>query len=495
MGNVYLSKSKYCKAKQCDKSLWLSKYKKEVATEIDNQSILDNGTTVGELARGIFGEYVNIEYQKELSKMLNQTKELLENGTKVITEASFDFNNNFCSVDILKNNEDGLEIYEVKSSTEIKDIYLDDISYQVYVLKGLGYNVNKASIVYINNQYVRQGKLELDKLFNIEDVTEIAFEKQEEVEEKIKLINGYMKQDEELNIDIDTYCFNPYKCEYWEYCTRNLPKNNVFKIRDMRKIQMIELYKNGIYSFEDVLKQDINEKFKQQIEYQIQEKGTYIDLEGIKECIDKYYFPLYFLDFETYQQPIPKYDGIRPYMQIPFQYSLHYIEKENGELKHKEFLSEAGIDPRRTLAERLVKDIPTNVCLLAYNMKFERMVIKELSEQFEDLKEDLLKIHDNIQDLMIPFKERMYYCRELEGSYSIKYVLPAMFPNNEELNYHNLPVVHNGSEAMSIFSELENYSKEEQEKIRYGLLKYCELDTLAMVRIWEKLKEITNGTI
>ena len=495
MGNVYLSKSKYCKAKQCYKSLWLSKYKKEVATEIDNQSILDNGTTVGELARGIFGEYVNIEYQKELSKMLNQTKELLENGTKVITEASFDFNNNFCSVDILKNNEDGLEIYEVKSSTEIKDIYLDDISYQVYVLKGLGYNVNKASIVYINNQYVRQGKLELDKLFNIEDVTEIAFEKQEEVEEKIKLINGYMKQDEELNIDIDTYCFNPYKCEYWEYCTRNLPKNNVFKIRDMRKIQMIELYKNGIYSFEDVLKQDINEKFKQQIEYQIQEKGTYIDLEGIKECIDKYYFPLYFLDFETYQQPIPKYDGIRPYMQIPFQYSLHYIEKENGELKHKEFLSEAGIDPRRTLAERLVKDIPTNVCLLAYNMKFERMVIKELSEQFEDLKEDLLKIHDNIQDLMIPFKERMYYCRELEGSYSIKYVLPAMFPNNEELNYHNLPVVHNGSEAMSIFSELENYSKEEQEKIRYGLLKYCELDTLAMVRIWEKLKEITNGTI
>ena len=495
MGNVYLSKSKYCKAKQCDKSLWLSKYKKEVATEIDNQSILDNGTTVGELARGIFGEYVNIEYQKELSKMLNQTKELLENGTKVITEASFDFNNNFCSVDILKNNEDGLEIYEVKSSTEIKDIYLDDISYQVYVLKGLGYNVNKASIVYINNQYVRQGKLELDKLFNIEDVTEIAFEKQKEVEEKIKLINEYMKQDEELNIDIDTYCFNPYKCEYWEYCTRNLPKNNVFKIRDMRKIQMIELYKNGIYSFEDVLKQDINEKFKQQIEYQIQEKGTYIDLEGIKECIDKYYFPLYFLDFETYQQPIPKYDGIRPYMQIPFQYSLHYIEKENGELKHKEFLSEAGIDPRRTLAERLVKDIPTNVCLLAYNMKFERMVIKELSEQFEDLKEDLLKIHDNIQDLMIPFKERMYYCRELEGSYSIKYVLPAMFPNNEELNYHNLPVVHNGSEAMSIFSELENYSKEEQEKIRYGLLKYCELDTLAMVRIWEKLKEITNGTI
>ena len=495
MENFYLSKSKYCKAKQCDKLLWLSKYKKEVADEIDIQSILDNGTAVGELARELFGKFVNIEYNEDLSKMLNQTKELIDKGTEIITEASFNFNNNFCSVDILRNNKDGLEVYEVKSSTEIKDIYLDDVSYQVYVLKGLGYNVKKAYIVYLNGDYIRQGQLDLSKLFNIENVTEIAFSKQQEVEEKIKSINEYMKQEKELNIDIDKHCFKPYKCEFWNYCTRNLPKKNVFKIRDMRKTQMIELYKNGIYSYEDVLKQDINEKFKQQIEYEIQKKGTYIDLEGIKECIDKYYFPLYFLDFETYQQPIPKYDGIRPYMQIPFQYSLHYIEKENGELKHKEFLSEAGIDPRRTLAERLIADIPTDVCVLAYNMKFEKMVIKELSEQFKDLKDNLLKIYDNIQDLMIPFKERMYYCKELEGSYSIKYVLPAMFPNNEELDYHKLPVVHNGSEAMSIFAELENYPKEEQEKIRYGLLKYCELDTLAMVRIWEELKEITNGTI
>ena len=495
MENLYLSKSKYCKAKQCDKLLWLSKYKKEEANEIDVQSILDNGIEVGELARELFGKFINIEYNEELSKMLNQTKELLDEGTETITEASFDFNNNFCSVDILRNNQDGLEIYEVKSSTEVKDIYLDDVSYQVYVLKGLGYNIKKASIVYLNGDYIRQGQLDLNKLFNIEDVTEIAFSKQQEVEEKIKSINEYMKQEEELNIDIDNHCFKPYKCEYWNYCTRNLPKNNVFKIRDMRKTQMIELYKNGIYSFEDVLKQDINEKFKQQIEYEIQEKRTHIDLEGIKECIDKYYFPLYFLDFETYQQPIPKYNGIRPYMQIPFQYSLHYIEKENGELKHKEFLSEAGIDSRRTLAERLIADIPTDVCVLAYNMKFEKMVIRELAEQFEDLKDNLLKIYDNIQDLMIPFKERMYYCKELEGSYSIKYVLPAMFPNNEELDYHKLPVVHNGSEAMSIFAELEKYSKEEQEKIRYGLLRYCELDTLAMVRIWEKLKELTNGTI
>jgi len=154
-------------------------------------------------------------------------------------------------------------------------------------------------------------------------------------------------------------------------------------------------------------------------------------------------------------------------MQIPFQYSLHYIENENEELKHKEFLAEVGIDPRRKLAEKLVNDIPENACVLAYNMQFEKMVIKNLAELYEDLREDLLIIHNNIKDLMIPFVDRMYYCKEMQGSYSIKYVLPALFPDDPELDYHNLPLVHNGGEAMSVFATLDQKTKEEQEEITH----------------------------
>lgn len=385
---------------------------------------------------------------------------------------------------------DGLEIYEVKSSTAVKDIYLDDISYQVYVLIKLGYHIKKASIVYLNGKYVRQGDLDLNKLFNIEDVTEIAFNKQDEIQNKLTEIEEYMKQEIEPKQDIDKNCFKPYNCEFWEYCTRHLPENNIFKIREMREEQKIKLYKKGIYDFKDVLNEDINPKYKQQVEFEVLNKSAIIDKEGIKNFLDKLYYPLYFLDFETYQQAIPRYDGIRPYMQIPFQYSLHYIQDENSEIQHKEFLAVAGVDPRRRLAEQLVRDIPTNACVLAYNMKFEKMVIKDLAKVFEDLREHLMKIYDNMQDLMIPFYERMYYCKELQGSYSIKYVLPALFPNDKQLDYHKLPVVHNGSEAMSVFATLHLKSKEEQEVIRKGLLEYCKLDTLAMVKIWEKLKEI-----
>ena len=177
-------------------------------------------------------------------------------------------------------------------------------------------------------------------------------------------------------------------------------------------------------------------------------------------------------------------------MQIPFQYSLHYIENEGSALNHKEFLAEEDGDPRRILAERLVNDIPIDSCILAYNMMFEKMVIRMLASLYPDLSMHLMNIHDNMKDLMIPFKNRKYYTKEMRGSYSIKYVLPALFPDDDELNYHNLDMIHNGSEAMNAYVNISKLSKEEQEQVRNNLLKYCELDTYAMVKIWEKLREI-----
>ena len=490
MDKIYLSKSKYCRAVQCDKMLWMDKNKPECAENLENENVLENGTKVGILAKELFGQHIDIQYEDDVSKMIEQTKKYLSEPPNVITEASFEFDCNFCSVDILKNDKDGLEIYEVKSSTEVKDIYLDDVSYQAYVLENLGYKVKKACIVYINNQYERHGELELNKLFNIEDVTEIVNSKQDEIKDKISEVRKYMKQTEEPIDDIGMKCFNPYQCQYWKYCTRNLPEYNVFQIRRMKSKDKFELYNNGIIDFKDLLKEDLNQKYIEQMEYELYDKEDKINKEKIKEFLDKLYYPLYFLDFETYQQAIPEYDGIKPYMQIPFQYSLHYIESENSELMHKEFLAKPGEDPRRKLAERLVEDIPTNACVLAYNMRFEKSVINNLAEVFPDLSESLMEIHDNIQDLMDPFSARDYYTKAMHGSYSIKYVLPALFPDDKDLDYHALPVVHNGGEAMSVFATLGEQTKEEQERIRYGLLEYCTLDTLAMVKIWEKLKEV-----
>ncbi|MBP3841842.1 MAG: DUF2779 domain-containing protein [Bacilli bacterium] len=488
---MYLSKSKYCNGVQCNKMLWLDKFCPLEKEDISNTSVLDNGSEVGELAKGLFGDYIDIEFNTNLTNMISDTLEVIKNNNKVvITEASFSYDNNFCSVDILKKIGNKYEMYEVKSSTEVKDIYLDDISYQYYVLTSLGYDVVKASIVYINNKYIRNKELDLNKLFNIEDVTSVVVSKQEEVKTKIKEINDYMLQKDEPLDDIGIHCVKPYDCPFFNYCTRNLPINNVFNIMRMRNSTKFNLYHKGVYTYEDLLKEDIDVKFKEQIEFELFDKEDKINKKEIKEFMSTLTYPLYFLDFETYQQSIPLYDGIRPYEQIPFQYSLHYIESENDNLRHKEFLSEPDIDPRRGVAEKLVSDIPKDVCVLAYNMSFEKTVIKNLAELFPDLKDHLLNIRDNIKDLMIPFYNRSYYSKDMHGSYSIKYVLPALFKDDPSLDYHNLDDVHNGSEAMNAFSNMGKLNIEERRKLRYNLLKYCELDTFAMVKIWEKLKEI-----
>ncbi|MEE3343597.1 MAG: DUF2779 domain-containing protein [Bacilli bacterium] len=487
---MYLSKSKYCNAIQCPKILWLDKNKPQEKEDISNQSVLDNGTEVGIIAKDLFGPHIDIEFSTDLQKMINETNKALEKDNIIITEASFSYNNNFCSIDILKKNNNNYEIYEVKSSTEVKDIYLDDISYQTYVLKKLGHNITKTCIVYINSDYERDGDLDLNKLFIIKDVTDISLSKQKEVEEKINYINDYMKTKEEPKDDIGIHCVTPYNCPFFKYCTKQLPANNIFNIKGMRSSTKFDLYHKGLYDYKDLLDEDINWKYKEQIEYSLYDKAPFINKNKIKDFLSTLSYPLYFLDFETYQQSIPQYDGIKPYMQIPFQYSLHYLEKENSKLMHKEFLASSGIDPRRTLAESLIKDIPKDTCVLAYNMMFEKMVIKNLANLYPDLTEHLMNIYYNIKDLMIPFKDRDYYTKEMDGSYSIKYVLPALFPNDPSLDYHNLDQVHNGQEAMSTYANLNNLSKKEQEEVRNNLLKYCELDTYAMVKIYKKLKEL-----
>ena len=475
---MYLSKSKYCNGVQCKKMLWLDANCPDEKEDVANDSVLDNGTEVGELAKGLFGESVDIEFCSDLKKMIQDTDVAIRNhDCAIITEASFTYENNFCSVDLLKKENDEYEIYEVKSSTEVKDIYLDDISYQYYVLMSCGLRVRKCCIVHINNKYERIGELELNKLFHIEDVTDIVLGKQEEVKTRIYEINEYMKQIEEPTDDIGNHCVKPYDCPFFGHCTKHLEKPNVFDLRRVRSSKKFDYYHNGFITFADLLETDIDEKSKEQMEYEIYEKEDKINPSEIQKFMSTLSYPLYFLDFETYQQSIP-------------QYSLHYVDRIDGELFHKEFLAEADMDPRRSLAEQLVADIPEDVCTVAYNMRFEKMVISNLAKLYPDLADHLMNIHDHMRDLMVPFYNRFYYTKDMHGSYSIKYVLPALFPNEDSLNYHNLEEVHNGSEAMNAFANMGKLSKEDQLKLRHNLLKYCELDTYAMVKIWERLKEI-----
>ena len=262
-------------------------------------------------------------------------------------------------------------------------------------------------------------------------------------------MNKHSKDNEPI-INMGNHCFKPYHCDFWEYCTRNLEINTL-------------------------------------------EQENYIDKEAIKNLVSSLKYPLYFIDYESYLTPIPEIEGTRPYQQLPFQYSLHILKDENTEeYEHKEFLAECD-DPDfiRHFVESMISNLPENGSVIVYNKAFEcGNVNKKLAIMFPDLKEEIERINNNMVDFMVPFQKKQYFTKEMEGSYSIKYVLPALYPNDPELDYSKLEGVHNGQEALEAFLRLKNESPEEQIKTRKNLLEYCKLDTWAMVKIYEKFKEV-----
>lgn len=495
-----ISKSKYCSICQCGKIAWLKEHMpEEMKPNASLIARMEAGREVGLLARGLFGNCVDVtafnEDGPDTARMIANTKHEMEKGTEVICEASFSFNGLYCAVDMLRKDGDGWAIYEVKSSTvhegskDDREVYIADAAFQKYVLEHCGVKVTGTYLVCINGDYVFNGTLDLHQLFSISDVTEAASAEAENIEAKLFNVEKILASPDEPDIDLSENCNSPYPCVFWNHCARDLPKPSVFDLYRMRFSKKIEMYKDGLTGFGDLISSQriTNEKQLRQMDFALHDRGTYVDRENIREFLGELSYPLYFLDFETMQPVIPQYVGTRPYAQIPFQYSLHYIECEGGALKHKEFLAESGTDPRRALAERLCADIPMNVCVTAYNKAFECTRIKELAETFPDLAEHLLNIESNIRDLLVPFQSGFYYNRAMGGSFSIKSVLPAIFPDDPELDYHNLEGVHNGGEAMTIFPQIQHMEPEEQKTARRNLLKYCELDTYAMVKVWEEL--------
>lgn len=486
------SKSLYTRGLQCPKSLWLKKRKPSVLTapSSSKEAIFSNGDDVGTLAHSLFPNGKEIEFDgSSFDEKIRQSKEWIEQGESVIYEATFKYDDVLVMVDILVFKEGKAHIYEVKSSTFLKEVYKNDVAIQYYVLSGLGYEVGSANVVHINSDYVRAEELELEKFFVIEDISEIVKEKQKDIPLRLQEFREMLKG-EEPKVEIGMHCLNPYECDACEYCweeQRGIPDYSVFNIARLKWEKRFELYHSGITKLEEI--EDLT-PFNEGQRFQIlSEKNPQIIIkkDKIQSFLSTLKYPIYHLDFETFQQSIPQWKGISPYEQIPFQYSLH-IDYGDGRLEHREFLAKEGSDPREALVKSLLKDIPQDVMLMAYNASFERGVTHKLSRAFEEYSQELKNIASNIIDLMTPFAEKDYYHPEMRGSYSIKKVLPALVPEMKEA-YKKLGLIHDGGEAMESYASLHLMSEEQRKAYREALLKYCHLDTLAMVKVLEKLKE------
>ena len=357
-----LSKSRYTKGVQCPKMLWMDAHMRDWFDEsVMNEAILATGNEVGDLAMGYYGDYVEVEYDAgNYDGMVARTRELLDAGTPVICEATFAFGGNLCMVDILRVESDGVRIVEVKSSAHAKDIHYHDMAYQTWVVQQCGLAVKSVSLMHLNNKYKREGELDLQRLFTVVDCTTEVTDMLAEVPQVIDFLRATAGADDEPCIGIGPHCKSPYECGYRGWCWRNVPQPSVFDLNRVYMRDALDCMERGIVTLPEALEAGfaMSPRQRVQAECEARDVSEMVDREQIAGFLDGLSFPLYFLDFETWLPAIPPFDGAWPYEQITTQYSLHVMRGPNAPLEHYEFLASEGSDPRRSVAERLVADIP-----------------------------------------------------------------------------------------------------------------------------------------
>lgn len=479
---------------QCPKRLWLYKNRRDLLPEIsvNQQLVFEKGIDVGVLARSLFPGGLDASppdyYQYPLS--IQQTKKWVESSQKIIYEAAFQYNEVMAALDILEKRRGKWYAYEVKSSTEIKDYQIMDAALQYYIMNGSGLELADIFIIFLNKEYTRKGELDLANLFSIQSVKKEILALQPEIPARIQSLKKILDKSKEPELDIGQHCSDPFPCDFSGYCWSHIPPVSIFDIANLRSLRKFELYSQGIIRLEEIPDGfRLTESQQMQVRAYLDNKPV-IDSARISGWVKELQYPLYFMDFETFMPAVPLYQKTRPYQHIPFQFSVHRQETPDGPLKHTDYLGEPETDPRREFIEQLIRALDKKGSVIVYNKGFEQGRLKELAASFPEYAKALMSISDRIADLMDIFRNKWYYLPTMNGSFSIKNVLPALVPG---FSYDELEIGEGGMAMAAFEGLLKINNKEERERIKNALLKYCERDTEGMVKVLEKLLAVSRN--
>lgn len=447
-----ISKSSYIRGLKCPKSLWLHFNRPEVRDEITEarQKVFDTGHQVGMLAQKLFPGGVDASRGEPANYTENIafTRALIDSGAPAIYEAAFGDGETLCYLDILARIGDQWHGFEVKSTTKLKEYHIHDAGFQYFVIKRSGIPLEEISIVHLNNQYIRRGEIEVSPLFTPVPITRAVRKRQKSISLKLKELQNMLAAETAPDTCMGGHCHNPYTCDFLGYCR-----------------QTDSCMQEPVATAPDPIPANRNQP-------------------ALDEFLENLEYPLFFMDFETFMPAVPLFKENRPYQKIPFQFSLHKISAPGEKATHMEFLASPPNDPRPQFITSLIQYLNQNGTILVWNQAFEKTILREISRDFPEYDQAVALILPRITDLMIPFRKKQLYTPAMNGSFSLKAVVPAIVP---ELSYKNLRI-NDGGSANIAFEQLFHHTDPEIiAEIRKDLTEYCRLDTYSMVRILEKL--------
>jgi hypothetical protein len=478
--------------RQCPRRLWLEVHRPELRADSSAaQARFDTGHEVGDLARRLFdprGEGIVLDAHRDGFKhALAHTTQLLA-SKRPIFEAGFSAGGVIAFADVLlpltRRGAPRWRMVEVKSSTSVKDYHREDLAVQTYVARLAGAPIERVSLAHIDSYWVYPGDGDYQGLLTEVDLTQESLDREAEVRDWVEQAHAVAKLTNEPVKATGSHCTSPFECGFLAHCSATEPQAEYpvsWLPRVQTKALKTHLAQPGILDMRQVPDELLNEKQKR-VKRQTISGEPWFDAREAARALRVHKLPIYFLDFETIQFAVPRWAGTRPYEQLPFQFSMHLLTPE-GTLVHESFLDISGADPTAAFTNALIKACGQEGPIFVYNAGFERARMNELGVRYPRRRAALAGLVERIVDLL-PIAEAHYYHPSQQGSWSIKKVLPAMVP---DLRYDQLQGVQDGGAAMNAYLEAINPATDgpRKQQIEQELLAYCQLDTYAMVRLWQ----------
>jgi hypothetical protein len=498
---MIISKTTFLSFLECPKNVWLQIHK---PTEVDKCELSDfelhlveQGNEVETEARKLFSGGIQVIATGDAA--IEETIRLMREKTGAIFQATFLVNNFLAKNDILAYDlkNDRWDLYEVKGTNAVKEDsgsgrdHIDDLAFQLSILRRIGIKIGRCFIIHLNKEYIRQGAIELNVLFKKDDVTEKVEARLPEIEGKMELASGYLTKEKEPAGGCECiYKARKKHCTSFNLSYPQIPPYSVHDLSRVSKKKMDLFVERDIFDLNDIPDDfELTDNQKNQVLAHKRQKPM-INREVIKKELHALSFPLYFFDYEAFGPAIPAFNGYGPYKHIPFQFSLHILRTPDSKLEHVEFLHDGLSDPSGKVAALLEDHVLPGGTVIVWHKTFEKMVNTEIAVRLPEHAKFFEKFNEMIYDLEDIFHDQYYVHPGFKGRSSIKKVLPTLAP---ELRYDLLGIQEGGQAADAWWKMVgAECSSEEKESIARDLKIYCGLDTYAMYAIWHHLQEIIS---
>jgi hypothetical protein len=434
------------------------------------------GKQVGIAARREFHNGVLIQ-APSFAEALAETQRHLAYGTETLFEAAFLADGVAMKADVLQRNGMNFRLIEVKSGLHAEDYY-EDIAVQIWVLNTIG--IKAVPFLMLLDGSATLASPSLFKLILCAKEVEALMPG---IHQRIEAIKAACRSNEWPKVPFTRACKN---CDYVARCLPDLPEHGVFSLyRGGKKID--RLLSTGIRSLAQ-LPTGVKLSELQSRQVQSIRTGRPWVSPDLQQHLLSIRYPAYFLDFEAMAHPLPQYPGQRSYSTTPFQFSCHVVKSPNQAPEHRDFLATCPGDPRPAFAEALLKSVGIHGSIIVYT-HYESTIIRSLAIDLPHLGQALLSLIPRIFDLHAVIRNHFYHARFF-GSFSVKSILPVLVP---ELNYRDL-AIQDGLGAVWVRHRILDAALPEAERQRLAtdLRRYCEMDSLAMVKVFEALLRLAN---